>query len=99
VLQSDDTTTPRRDELLTKQHVALGCRDGKDATDARATDGVRIVHTFDASTHDRIIYPLLLLSGSAPAASFHDFLRTPDAMRVFQAHGFAPIAVTTGEAP
>jgi len=69
------------------------------ATDARATDGVRIVHTFDASTHDRIIYPLLLLSGSAPAASFHDFLRTPDAMRVFQAHGFAPIAVTTGEAP
>jgi molybdate transport system substrate-binding protein len=63
------------------------------ATDARASDDVDVVHTFDPRTHERIVYPLVLLEGARarPAARrLYDFLRGAEAMAVFETHGFSP---------
>jgi len=61
------------------------------ATDARVTDKVEVVYTFDPGTHDPIRYPLVLLkAGAAHKASrlFYEFLGTPGAAEIFKKHGF-----------
>lgn len=63
------------------------------ATDARASDRVKVVYTFDTAAHDRIVYPVVLLEaarGNPDARRFYDFLRGPEALAVFQKHGFSP---------
>ena len=65
------------------------------ATDARASDKVKVVYTFDAQTHQPITYSLLLLKSPNAAAAqgqrFFDYLQSPQALAVFQAHGFGVI--------
>jgi molybdate transport system substrate-binding protein len=69
------------------------------ATDARASQRVEVVYTFDPATHDPIIYPAVLLKHAADdpgAERFFAFLASPQAMAVFERHGFLP-AVEEGE--
>jgi molybdate transport system substrate-binding protein len=61
------------------------------ATDARITDRVEVVATFDPSTHDPIVYPLVLLTraeGKDGARRLRDFLQGPAAADVFRRAGF-----------
>jgi molybdate transport system substrate-binding protein len=66
------------------------------STDARISDKVRAVYTFPASTHDPIVYPLVLLmpeaktadGGSDAGRKFYDFLKSPAAADAFRRRGF-----------
>ena len=61
------------------------------ATDARAEPKVKLLGTFPADTHAPIIYPGALVASStnADARAFFGYLRSPAALRVFDAQGFA----------
>lgn len=64
------------------------------STDVAAARDVESVHEFDATLHDKIIYPLLLLKhGEAnPAArQFYDFLQSPAANTTYTKFGFSRI--------
>ena len=61
------------------------------STDARISDDVEIVYQFDPSTHEKIVYPLVLIKRDTPnsaARELYDFLRSPEAATVFEKHGF-----------
>jgi molybdate transport system substrate-binding protein len=61
------------------------------ATDARTTEEVEQVFVFDASEHEPIRYPLLLLKEGRTkqsARAFYEFLQSPAAAAVFEKHGF-----------
>jgi molybdate transport system substrate-binding protein len=61
------------------------------ATDAKITDKVETVYSFDKGSHDPIRYPLVLLTAGkgAPAArSFFEFLQTSKAKGIFTKYGF-----------
>jgi molybdate transport system substrate-binding protein len=58
-------------------------------TDAIAEDAVSIVAQFPQETHRPILYPAALLSSSAAATDFLDFLGSSDAQVIFVADGFA----------
>jgi molybdate transport system substrate-binding protein len=62
------------------------------ATDARASDKVRIVGEFPASSHPPIVYPLAVLarSSSPDAAGFRAFLLSAEGKAIFARHGFGP---------
>jgi molybdate transport system substrate-binding protein len=60
-------------------------------TDARITDRVERVFTFDPATHDPIRYRLVLLKegqSNRQGRAFFDFLQSPAAAAVFKKHGF-----------
>lgn len=59
-------------------------------TDAAADPGVRIVGTFPEDSHEPIIYPVAILSGSRnpAAATYLDFLKSPEAAPFFENQGF-----------
>jgi len=60
-------------------------------TDAATTTRVRIAFLVERSDAPRIVYPAAVIRGSAheaDARAFLDFLRSPDAMRVFEQAGF-----------
>ena len=58
-------------------------------TDALADRGVRIVDTFPASSHPRIVYPAAVTAPGSPTAErVLAFLRTPPARAVFVRQGF-----------
>ena len=61
------------------------------ATDAKAEPKVKVLGTFPADTHAPIIYPVALVASStnADARAFFGYLRSPAALRVFDAQGFA----------
>lgn len=60
------------------------------ATDAQASQAVRVVGTFPAASHPPIRYPLALLktSRSGDAAAFRAFLLSRQARTIFTRHGF-----------
>ncbi|MCC6491364.1 MAG: molybdate ABC transporter substrate-binding protein [Candidatus Hydrogenedentes bacterium] len=59
------------------------------ATDAKASQRVRIVAELDPSLSDPVVYPLVLLDKeSTPAKAFFDYLCGPEAGAVFQRYGF-----------
>ncbi|MCC6695569.1 MAG: molybdate ABC transporter substrate-binding protein [Candidatus Hydrogenedentes bacterium] len=59
------------------------------ATDAKASQRVRIVAELDPSLSDPVVYPLVLLDNqSAPAKAFFDYMCGPEAAAVFQRYGF-----------
>ncbi|KTE78831.1 molybdenum ABC transporter substrate-binding protein [Sphingopyxis sp. A083] len=60
------------------------------ATDAQASQAVRVVGTFPAASHPPIRYPLALLktSRSRDAAAFRAFLLARQARAIFARHGF-----------
>ena len=63
------------------------------ATDARAESGVSVVATFPESSHAPILYPAALTAeAGAAAGSLLDHLASPEALAVFERHGFAPPA-------
>lgn len=59
-------------------------------TDAAADPGVRIVGTFPEDSHEPIIYPVAILSGSRnpAAATYLNFLKSPEAAPFFEKQGF-----------
>jgi len=61
------------------------------ATDARTEPRVRVVGTFPAASHQPIVYPFAVTTRSSnpDAAAFLDHLRSPGAIRIFEAEGFA----------
>ncbi|TWT82940.1 Molybdate-binding periplasmic protein precursor [Planctomycetes bacterium CA13] len=63
------------------------------ATDAKNSDGVEIVSEFDPQSHDAIVYPVLLLNNgiaNVMAKPFYEYLKSDEAIRVFESHGFRP---------
>lgn len=61
------------------------------ATDARITDKVQAVYSFEPGTHEPIVYPLVLTKAGAQnqaAGRLFDYLRSPAAAAVFQKYGF-----------
>lgn len=60
------------------------------ATDALASDKVRVVEIFPAESHPPIRYPVAVLTGSAhpDAAALRAYLASPEAARIFARHGF-----------
>jgi molybdate transport system substrate-binding protein len=61
------------------------------ATDARAEPRVRVVATFPADTHVRIVYPVAALArprATASSKAFLAFLRSPHAQAIFLRAGF-----------
>ena len=62
------------------------------STDVGAGGGVEIVYEFDPSTHDEIVYILVLLTGTSnkPAANeFYEFLQSLEADEVYSKFGFS----------
>ncbi|MCA9591713.1 MAG: molybdate ABC transporter substrate-binding protein [Myxococcales bacterium] len=88
-----------KDHVLPMPDVraALGqVRRGKDlvgivyASDARSTSDVRVV--LEVRNGPRIRYPAALLRGHQPEAQqLFDYLRGPEARRVFESQGFVPL--------
>lgn len=62
------------------------------ASDAFAEPRVRVIATFPASTHPRIVYPAARIAASRQprAADFVAWLRTPAAQTILRRHGFLP---------
>src|SRR6056297_399115 len=60
------------------------------ATDAAADDAVAILGVFPEDSHPPVIYPAARIAGRAAQAptDFMDFLRGPEARRVFEQQGF-----------
>jgi molybdate transport system substrate-binding protein len=60
------------------------------STDAAITKKVRVIAAFPEDSHPPIVYPIALVAGSAPplAQKFIDFLRDPEARKVFEDSGF-----------
>jgi molybdate transport system substrate-binding protein len=62
------------------------------ATDAAAEPNVRVIERLEPSLHPPIVYPMALIEGSgAQARAFADYLRQPQARRIFEKHGFIPL--------
>jgi len=64
-------------------------------TDARITTKVEAVCTFEPATHDKIVYPLVLLQAgqkNEAARKFYEYLQVPAATAIFQKHGFTRLA-------
>lgn len=61
------------------------------ATDARASDKVRVIGTFPANTHPPITYPIAVLrdAQSPDAEPFRAFLVSPEGRAIFARYGFA----------
>lgn len=60
------------------------------ASDARAEPRVRVLATFPAGSHPRIVYPVARVAASRQpqAAAFVQWLRAPQATAIFRRHGF-----------
>lgn len=63
------------------------------ATDAAISERVEVVATFPASSHRPVVYPFALLKGATPEAeAFFAYLLSPDAVPLFERHGFTRLA-------
>ena len=64
-------------------------------TDARITSKVEEVYTFEPATHEKIVYPLVLLQAgqkNEAARKFYEYLQGPAATTVFRKYGFTYLA-------
>ena len=61
------------------------------ASDAKADPGVRVLATFPADTHPRIVYPVARVAASRnpQATAFVHWLQSADADAIFRKHGFS----------
>lgn len=64
------------------------------ATDMMASHSVTQAGTIPARFQPKIVYPLALIAGShsAGARAFAGFLKSPEAARIFERHGFSVLA-------
>jgi molybdate transport system substrate-binding protein len=65
------------------------------STDARVTDQVQAVYTFEPGSHDPIVYPLVLTKAggkNAAGRKFYDYLQSPRAAAIFKKYGFTRLA-------
>jgi molybdate transport system substrate-binding protein len=65
------------------------------STDALVSKQVESVFEFDAKTHDKIVYPAVLLKaaeGNETASAFYDYLGSAAAAEIFRKHGFVLLA-------
>lgn len=58
------------------------------ATDAKASDKVKVVAIFSPESYGEIVYPAAVVSEKQSAIKFLDFLQTPEAKARFEAAGF-----------
>lgn len=60
-------------------------------TDARSEPRVRVVDAFPPTSHSPIVYPFAITAAStnSDAAIFLEYLRSPAAIRIFEAEGFS----------
>ncbi len=60
------------------------------ATDAAITKKVKVIGIFPEESHSPIVYPAALVTGNETpvAKNFLEFLKTPQAMAVFEKYGF-----------
>ncbi len=60
------------------------------ATDAAISDKVKVVGAFPENSHPPIVYPVALVAGqeTPEAKSFLEFLKTAEAMAIFEKYGF-----------
>lgn len=63
------------------------------ATDAKTEPRVKVVDTFPADSHPPVLYPFALTAASTnpDAAAFLAYLRSPAAIRIFEAEGFSMV--------
>ena len=61
------------------------------ASDAKADPGVRVLATFPAGTHPKIVYPVACIAASRnpQATAFVQWLQSADADAIFRKHGFS----------
>jgi molybdate transport system substrate-binding protein len=59
-------------------------------SDAQSDPKVKVIGVFPETSHSPVVYPAALITGHhvAAAVEFLHFLTTPEAMAVFQRHGF-----------
>lgn len=64
------------------------------ATDAKSEPKVTVIGTFPAGSHPPIIYPAAITKDAtnADAAAYLDFLKSPEAAKIFADEGFTPLA-------
>jgi molybdate transport system substrate-binding protein len=62
------------------------------ATDAKSEPKVAVVGTFPENTHPPVVYPVAITreATSPEAAAYLDFLKGPEAAKIFAAQGFTP---------
>jgi molybdate transport system substrate-binding protein len=62
------------------------------STDAKSSTKVKVIATFPEESHEPIRYPVALTTHASPrAVEFLEFLRSPEAISVFQGAGFAVV--------
>jgi molybdate transport system substrate-binding protein len=67
------------------------------ATDAKVSDKVEVVYTFDPSTYPKIVYPLVLLKRgekNESAKKWFDYLQSSEAANAFRKAGFTSLVGT-----
>ena len=59
-------------------------------TDAFASDAVRVLGLFPATSHDPITYPIALIDAeqNAAAIALREWLASDEALNIFAEHGF-----------
>jgi molybdate transport system substrate-binding protein len=73
--------------FVAKSEAQLGIVYG---TDAKSEPAVRVVGTFPAESHPKILYPVALTASAKPEAKkFLDFLLSSAAAPAFEAQGFS----------
>ena len=92
-LEKSKKLTPGENVRITLTYVERGEAEAGIvyATDAKISQKVEVVTTFDPSTHPKIVYPLVLLKRGAanPAAKkWFDYLQTKESAEVFKKYGF-----------
>ncbi|MEW4565742.1 molybdate ABC transporter substrate-binding protein [Bremerella sp. JC770] len=68
------------------------------ATDARLTDGVRVIARLDPASHSPIVYSLVRLHGESPAAdAVYQFFVGDEARHIAERYGFQAFSVSQDE--
>lgn len=68
------------------------------SSDAVADKGVKVVGTFPEDSHPKILYPVAVTADAknpAGAKALLDFLKTPEAVKIYESYGFRVLASAT----
>lgn len=75
--------------LVEREEAPLGIVYGSDAV---ASDKVKVIGVFPATSHKPVEYPMAIVKDhkNATVSGFYDYLKTPEAAAVFKRYGFTP---------